>query len=99
MSSCRNSRVFAALDILPLSKAQCPWPLPYPWRYLLAYVLFSIPALPGRNKHWCGLWDFPLSNQKNVFTRLFIVPDHIRFTAGSFHFIERPEFLGIGFQL
>ena len=25
--------------------------------------------------------------------------NNIRFTAGSFHFIERPQFFGIGFQL
>jgi hypothetical protein len=32
---------------------------------------------------------------KNVFARLFIMTNDVRFTASSFHFIERPQFFSI----
>jgi hypothetical protein len=35
---------------------------------------------------------------KDVFAGFFIMTDNIRFAAGSFHFIERPEFVRIGLQ-
>ena len=36
---------------------------------------------------------------KDVLARPFILSDNIRFTASSFHFIERPQFFSIRFQL
>ncbi len=32
---------------------------------------------------------------KNVFARLFIMTNDVRFTASSFHFTERPQFFSI----
>jgi molybdopterin converting factor small subunit len=39
----------------------------------LVYFLSWTPALYGRSTHFCGLWGFPLNNQKNVFARVFIM--------------------------
>src|SRR3984893_15416416 len=36
---------------------------------------------------------------KNVFACLFIVANNIRFTTGSFHFIQRPQLFSLPFQL
>src|SRR4030095_2892256 len=63
-SSNRTLPASAARNIVLPSKAQRPWPRPCPWRYFSVYVLSAIPALRDRNKHWCGLWEFPRNNQK-----------------------------------
>jgi len=63
------------------------------------YVLSLTPALHGRSKHFCGLQDSPLNNHKKCIRRLFIIPNNVWFTAGSFHFIKRPQFLSMSFQL
>src|ERR1700758_3110619 len=60
----RTPQVSAALDIVLPSKAQCPWPLPYPSRYFSVYLFSWNPALRGHSKNFCGLSDFPPNNQK-----------------------------------
>ena len=40
-----------------------------------------------------------IPKQKDVFARLWIVANHIRFTASFFHLTEWPQFFGMHFQL
>jgi predicted permease len=62
--SYRNFQVSAALDIALLSRVQCLWQLPYPWRYFWVCLVSVIPALHGRSRNFCGLSDFPPNNHK-----------------------------------
>src|SRR5262245_29410296 len=50
------------------------------------------------NAH-AALRGFRRTVPKNVFARVFVMTNHVRFTSSSFHFIERPQFFSIGFQL
>src|SRR6516165_8906597 len=62
--SYQNFLVSVTLDIVLPSRAQCPWRLPYPRRYLLVCVPSWTPVLHGRSKCFCGLWGFPLNNRE-----------------------------------
>lgn len=83
--------------ILPL-KVQCPYQPPSHKHYFPVYVLSLIRVLHGRNKHFADFSYFPLNNHKKIFIPFFIMTNHISFTTGFFHFIERPQFSSLGFH-
>ena len=93
MFSDRNFQVSAIPGIVLPLKAQCPWLRPYQQRYFPVYVLSLIQRLRVVTNASATFRAFRGTIIKDVFARLFIMTNDIRFATGHFQFIERPQVL------